>query len=336
VADRIYCVLPRDLAGQLEKPLRRGFADRPEIETIVDRRTRDRRTGDRRRDATSELLLGERRRVRSPRGMRVADRRACTVPVDPVPLPNKARSHADRIQFFAYAPRSPRDLEDEAAARLVIRAQSGDPEAFPALYACYLDQVYSYLRVALKDRHEAEDIAQDVFLRILCTLPTFQVRADKPFRVLLFRITRNRVIDHLRKHGVVDAEPPDRMMWRRELMSFKLDEDLVELLTDSELAILLRRLPPSQRQAVALRYMLDFGNEEIAEIMQTTPQAVRNLQHRALRFLRQRFIELDRRPTRVTRAAMRMRRRGAPVIAQRRLALTPALGASILSRGRGW
>jgi RNA polymerase sigma-70 factor (ECF subfamily) len=338
MANPIQCVVPREIADKVEQPLRKAFADLHDVEVVVDRRAGERRTASRRRREPAEIFKGERRRVRSTDGVRVAERRASTVHAGPLQLPRRVRAHADRIRFLERVPRTPQQLEDAAAARLVIRAQRGDAEAFPALYACYLDRVYNYLRVALKDRHEAEDIAQDVFLRILCALPTFELRRDKPFRLLLFRITRNRVIDHMRKQGVVDAEPPDRMLLRRELASSEATDALVHELEDAELAILLRRLPPSQRQAVALRYMLDFGTEEIAEIMQISPQAVRNLQHRALRFLRERFLELDRRPLRVTRAAMLRRLRGAPVLLQRRLALTPTFAAGSMpwSRARAW
>lgn len=331
----IYCLIPRDLGGKLEKTLRRGFEDRPEVTVMVERRQSERRGCDRRQG--EGVRAEDRRLVRNGAGARVAERRVLTVDSPRVELPRKVAAHADRVRVVERVPRRAQQLEDLDSARLLIRAQLGDEEAFPALYSRYFDKVYAYLRVALKDRHEAEDIAQDVFLRVMCALPNIEVRADKPFRVLLFRITRNRVIDHMRKHGVVNTEPPERLQRRCEMSVLVEADEIANRLTDSELAIFIRRLPETQRQAIAMRYMLDFGAEEIAEVMQTTPQAVRNLQHRGLRFLRERLLEAERKPVRVTRAAMRIRFRGGPVLAGRRLALAPPFGAQLLTpRQRGW
>ena len=330
----LLCLVDAGASGRLERAARKCF-EPTGVDVLVERRRAERRRGDRR--ASSLGRDTERRLVRNPAGIRVGDRRAELVPARRVQLPRKLRGHEAELRIVERVPRTAQQLEDREATRLVIRAQLGDDTAFGSLYELYFDKVYSYLHVALKDRHEAEDLAQDVFMRVMCCLPKIEVRPGKPFRVLLFRITRNRSIDHMRKHGIVAAEPPERMLRRCELSELGHADELASRLSDGELAIFIRRLPDTQRQAIAMRYMLDFDAEEIAEVMQTTPQAVRNLQHRGLRFLRERLIETEQQPRRVTRAAMRIRFRGGPVLTGRRLALAPPFGARLATaRQRGW
>ena len=84
-----------------------------------------------------------------------------------------------------------------------------------------------------------------------------------------------------------------------------------------------------------LRYALDFSTDEIAEVMEVSVQAVRNLQHRGLAFLRQRLKENDDRPLKGgCRMASVVILRPAPVITGRQEALRPPLAAAGGGRGR--
>ena len=180
--------------------------------------------------------------------------------------------------------------ENSTADRLVIQAQTGDPEALQRLYLYYYDLVYGYGRMMLRDEHEAEDVTQDVFMRVLRLLPRYQPRVGQPFRILLLRITRNRSIDYLRRRGRWDVQPADEVEGRVEPRDLPDDPTgSFDALTDAELERALLRLPHTQRQVLALRYWLDLSTEEVAEIVGVTPQAVRNLQYRGLKSLRLRL-----------------------------------------------
>jgi RNA polymerase sigma-70 factor (ECF subfamily) len=168
-----------------------------------------------------------------------------------------------------------------------MRAQSGDANAVQGLYLRYYDLVYGYGRMMLKDAHEAEDVTQDVFIRILGLLPRYEPRAGRPFRVLLLRITRNRAIDYLRKHSQWEPQPPDELDDRFDSAAPVDDPPgAFDALPDAELEVALRRLPSSQRQVVVLRYVFDLSTQEVADVIDATPKAVRNLQYRGLQFLR--------------------------------------------------
>lgn len=213
------------------------------------------------------------------------------------------------------------DLEE---SRLVTQIQAGDTEAFAELYRRHFDRVYTYLRVVMNDRHEAEDTAQQVFMKVLEALPAYE-RRRQPFRAWLMTVVRNAAIDVMRRKGRVEPEAEEQLNRRREQDHNRDsgDADLAALdwVSDKDLVILLERMPLAQRQVLLLRYMMDLKPREVAEVLDRTPGDVRVLQYRALGFLRKRLTALGRAPERRTKARMRTCKRHAPVLRTRRFAL---------------
>jgi RNA polymerase sigma-70 factor (ECF subfamily) len=321
----VYCVVPRDLAGRLHEPLRRHFHDQPGIEVIVERRGADGRAEDRRRGraerraATGPARRRERRRLHDDR--RVSERRALTVAVAARELPRKARRHAERLTFIERVAGSSMYAEDVDARRLVALFQAGDNRAFETLYLRYFDRVYNYLRLLLNSPDAAEDGAQQVFANVFEALPRYQ-RRGKPFRAWLFVIARNYALDELSRHErqVLGGDELDRHREREGAED--ADLDALEWISDPDLLLFVERLPLVQRQVLLLRFMLDLSHAQIAEMLGRTPEDVRGLQSRALRFLRARLNALGRGPARAERTP-RMRRVAdrANVIRARRFAL---------------
>ncbi|MDX6663268.1 MAG: hypothetical protein QOG09_1370 [Solirubrobacterales bacterium] len=219
--------------------------------------------------------------------------------------------------------------EDLLAARLVTRIQAGATAAFSELYETYFDRVYAYLRVALRDHHEAEDAAQQVFMQAMEALPRYQLRRGTPFRAWLFRIARNAVIAHARKHSRIDVEDPAELDQRRENGIEQADSIALDWISDSDLMLFIDRLPDAQRQALVLRFVLGLTTEEIAALLERTPVAVRKLEHRALRFLEARLAAIGRSGHRSQRVPTLVRMRRVPVLRARRFALgVPGAGRS--------
>src|SRR5437763_16545455 len=81
--------------------------------------------------------------------------------------------------------------------RLVDFAQRGDREALEALYLLHFDRVYSYLHLSVGNRHEAEDLTTQTFLKLLEAIGRFRWRSA-PFSAWLFRIAHNLAMDHVR------------------------------------------------------------------------------------------------------------------------------------------
>jgi RNA polymerase sigma-70 factor (ECF subfamily) len=327
-APSVYCLYPAELETRLGRTIARFAAGHGAI-AIADRRRIDRRwPGDRRavpwpgNDAYAPVL--ERRRIRNDDGRRVAERRATLIPVSaPAPLPRRLRSVAERIVFVEPIELGEEHAEDVDTARLVTRLQAGECDLFATLYNRYFDRIYGYLRVTLHDGHEAEDVTQHVFMRMLENLPNFELRSV-PFRAWLFRIVRNDAITHLQRRNRVSVEDPaeiDRL--RDHAEADPLDDGVLDWLSDQDLIVLVSRLPLNQRQVIMLRYMLDLTAPEIAAILDRSPESVRQSQARALAFLRSRLSSLGRSKSADIHKALPIRRRMrlAPVASARRLAL---------------
>lgn len=327
-----YCIVPRDLAHRLHEPLRAFFRDEP-VEVVVELRERERRRRSRRGSPTARAPEEERRSVRSKKGRRIGERRAMVVPVPAPALPPKVRRYAERLEFVERIEPGDEHAEDVDTARLVARWQSSEEEAFNALYLRYFDRIYSYVQTALNDPHEAEDETQQVFTRALVALPRYEIRSDKPFRVWLFHIARNTVIDHLRKHRLIHAEAPERIDERLACEAAEIEPRGLDWLSDSRLVMLIERLPLAQRKVLTLRYFLGFSTPEIATALGRSPVSVRNLEHRALRFLEGR-LDARQAARRSRRAPMLIRVKRPPVLRGRKFALTgPSRPLGLLGPG---
>src|SRR5205823_8351417 len=97
--------------------------------------------------------------------------------------------------------------------RLVDFAQRGDREALEALYLLHFDRVYSYLHLSVGNRHDAEDLTTQTFLKMLEAIGRFRWQSA-PFSAWLFRIAHNLAMDHFRAskrwHPEEEVpEPPD-------------------------------------------------------------------------------------------------------------------------------
>ena len=185
-------------------------------------------------------------------------------------------------------------MADEAqilVQSLVERAQSGDGGAFGELYEQFAPEIFRYLLRHLNGRREsAEDLTEEVFLKVLERLGSYQFRG-LPFSAWLYRIARNHMIDHLRSRprqiiSSLDAAPEIPEKRAEQVMDRSLDRH--------ELTYALERLTSDQRHVVTLRFLDGFTTAETAEIMGKTEDAVKKLQARGLVQLR-RIIEQARR-----------------------------------------
>jgi RNA polymerase sigma-70 factor (ECF subfamily) len=256
-------------------------------------------------------------------GRRVGDRRQLVVAVDAPTLPRRARPYADRLVFVERLEPPALKARDAESHRLVLRFQAGDTGALDELYLRYFDDVFTYARVALGGHHEAEDVTQDVFLRMLRSLERYEVRPGTPFRGWLFRIARNVVVDAVKRQQRVRVEEDDQLLARVEDGALADVPVTLEWLNDREVALLVERLPDTQRQVLVLRYMLSLNTAEIAQVMDKSVSAVRQMHSRALRSLEVRLAALRRGATETRRAPMLVRLKPMPVMVRRRFALGP-------------
>jgi RNA polymerase sigma-70 factor (ECF subfamily) len=210
--------------------------------------------------------------------------------------------------------------EDADTACLVARFQAGDSEAFAQLYLRYFDRVFGYLKVVLRNREEAEDAAQQVFVKVLAALPRFKPGAT-PFRGWLFVIARNYVLNQLRRPIV---EPADMEALLRDEPAPEAQQiTALSWVSDPELQILIERLPLAQRQILFLCYIAGLDLPEVAPMLGLSVAAARKHHSRALKFLRDRLIAVGREPCRDGQLqGARVILREATVLRARRFALT--------------
>ncbi len=216
---------------------------------------------------------------------------------------------------------SERRREDADTAELVKRIQAGEEDLFANLYERYFDRVYGYLRLMLRDSHEAEDATQQVFIKVLEALPRYR-QGREPFRAWLFTIARNYSVQKLRKSRRLEVTDPGKLDRSRDRDA--PDEPapwVLGWISDKDLMLFLERLPLAQRQVLVLRFMLGMSAREIGDVLGRSEVDVRGLQHRALAFLRERLAAVGRDTRGGVRARTRRRFQQAPVLRWRRFAL---------------
>jgi RNA polymerase sigma-70 factor (ECF subfamily) len=315
----LLCLVEPGLDNAVLATLESHFSGVADVRVARSARRRERRSELRRMRSVDPPLSEERRQVLNPNGRRVDDRRRSLAPAPSLPLPRRVLALEDRIRFSAPAAGEDRRLAVADSLRLVVRFQLGDAEGFRALYERHFDGVYRYLLTALHDRHDAEDGAQEVFIRALRGLPRYEFRGS-PFEAWLFRIVRNHTLNVRRRAAPESpADPAHIDLWRDQRDLRGLMEGPV---ADPNLLLSVERLPASQRQVLALRYMIGLEWADIAAVMDRSSGAVRQLEQRALSYLRKRLDAVEGEPTSRTHS-MPMRRRAcvSPVALRRRRAL---------------
>jgi RNA polymerase sigma-70 factor (ECF subfamily) len=165
---------------------------------------------------------------------------------------------------------------------LIRRAKALDPGALSELYQRHYPGIYRYVYYRVGDASIAEDLTADIFLKMLQAIESYSIQGI-PFSAWLYRIARNRIIDHLRR------QPPKAALQLEEgrLETAEMGEvELETALHRDQLAQALQALTDEQRQVIILKFIEDMDNATIAAIMNKTEGAVKSLQHRALDSLR--------------------------------------------------
>ncbi len=169
----------------------------------------------------------------------------------------------------------------------LTRAQKGDSQAFAHLVETYQRPVYNMCYRMLNNAEDAEDAAQETFLRAYKSIKRYD--KNRPFATWLLSIAAHYCIDRIRKqrmkivsmedlpyiHIIDDSPGPEVIIGRSE------EQNKVRRLLDS--------LSPTDRAAVIMYYWYDFSYDEIAEALSLTMSAVKSRLHRARRSMAQKW-----------------------------------------------
>jgi RNA polymerase sigma-70 factor (ECF subfamily) len=159
--------------------------------------------------------------------------------------------------------------------------------AFHFLYVRYAGDVSRYVESFVKDRHEAEDITQDVFIKLIKVIGKYEPR-EVPFAAWILRVARNATLDHLRARRTVPCE------------EVRLDDEAESQIAHQrgrDLRQALKQLPKEQREVLILRHIVGLSPPEIAEVLGKTESSVHGLHHRGRATFRSALEELGAAPT---------------------------------------
>src|ERR1044071_6982792 len=172
-----------------------------------------------------------------------------------------------------------KESEAKRVRALVDQAQQGDRDALEELYLIHFDRIYSYLHVSVGNRHDAEDLTTQTFLKMLESIGRFRWQSA-PFSAWLFRIAHNLAMDHFRSRRRWQPEEEVAEPIGSEEPSAELAA--MQSIGRQSMLEMIDKLSPEQQQVLTLKFVFNFPNADVAKILDKTEGAIKSLQHRAL------------------------------------------------------
>lgn len=176
--------------------------------------------------------------------------------------------------------------DSELVQQAVAYAKAGDPEGLHFLYVRYAPDVQRFVNSVVHDSHEAEDITQNVFAKLITTIGKYEQR-EVPFTAWILRVARNAALDHMRARRAVPTEDVRVADTGQAQMGFDRSHALREAL---------EQLPEDQREVLVLRHIVGLSPVEIANTLDKTESSVHGLHHRGRRTLQEYLTELGAAP----------------------------------------
>ena len=174
--------------------------------------------------------------------------------------------------------------------RAIASAKQGDMEALHFLYVQYADDVYGYVNSIVRDHHEAEDITQNVFAKLMSAIRKYEQR-EVPFAAWILRVSRNAALDHLRSRRQVPVEEVRKTDEGHSQTGFERSQSLKQAL---------EVLPAEQREVLVLRHIAGMSPGEIAGVLGKTEGSIHGLHHRGRGALQTALRDLDAAPVTAT------------------------------------
>lgn len=167
--------------------------------------------------------------------------------------------------------------------KIIAQAQMGDTGAFGELYGKYAGLILRYLYARLRDQEGAQDLTQEVFVRVIKGIGGFEYRGEKSFLGWLYTIANNVLIGQARRKRAIST-PLDESI---EVVDPRGQEEVLSIYDRVSLQQAINQLTQDQQQVLTLKFFADMTNNEIAATIGRTEGAVKALQHRALQSMQQ-------------------------------------------------
>jgi RNA polymerase sigma-70 factor (ECF subfamily) len=162
---------------------------------------------------------------------------------------------------------------------LLQRAAQLETQALAEIYDAYSPGIYRYAMRLLGDVTLAEDCVAETFARFLKSLQERRGPREN-LQAFLYRIAHNLIVDSYRRQDNTSALD-DALRSETDVP----EEEAARRIRQEEVREAIRRLTPDQQQVIALKYLEEWNNEEIARALKKPVGAVKSIQHRALRSL---------------------------------------------------
>jgi RNA polymerase sigma-70 factor (ECF subfamily) len=175
---------------------------------------------------------------------------------------------------------------DPLERQAIARAKAGDRGGLRFLYLRYERDVFRYVRSIVRDEHDAEDVTQNVFAKLLSAIETYEER-EVPFSAWILRIARNAALDWIRQRRTTPYEDVRGPDVRYDDSAERSVASLCEALTT---------LSEEQRHVVLLRHMVGLTPGEIAGRLGKSEGSIHGLHHRARATLKEALLRLDAGP----------------------------------------
>lgn len=176
----------------------------------------------------------------------------------------------------------------------IKQVKKGDQAAFEDVVTFYQHKIYQHCYRMLGNAHEAEDIAQEAFIRAYINIDSYDL--NRKFSTWLYRIATNLTIDRVRKRKpdyYLDAEVKgaDGLNMYSQLESDNLlpEEEVENLELKSYIHQEISELPPKYRSIIILRYLEEFSLQEISDILDIPLGTVKTRVHRGREALRKKL-----------------------------------------------
>jgi RNA polymerase sigma-70 factor (ECF subfamily) len=176
------------------------------------------------------------------------------------------------------------DSANQHDERLLIEAAQQNPGRFAELYELNFERVYAYIARRVRDRAETEELTSHVFHQALANLKKFKWQGA-PFAAWLFRIAANSIADRTRRLAREHAR------FQFPTSDSATGIDLEEVEQRARLFRLVDNLPWDQRRVIYMRFAEEKSIREIAQVLNRSEGAIKQLQFRALQNLRARMSE---------------------------------------------
>jgi RNA polymerase sigma-70 factor (ECF subfamily) len=169
----------------------------------------------------------------------------------------------------------------------IAAAKRLEPTAVASIYDAFADPIHRYISFRVRSPEDAEDLTDQVFLKMIEALPAYDDRG-LPFAAWIYRIARNLLVDRYRRSG----RDPVALSEAIEARGAGSDpfEAAASTLDGEAVRVALRTLTEEQRQVVVLRFVEGWDVDEVAAAMGRKPGAIHALQHRAMSALQRALV----------------------------------------------